>query len=186
MAKSESNKQLAERFAAFICALGFTPLPFNHRNEKDYAVALQQQYEELRRTVDPAIAAKARISARAELRRCKLEAASAGPVPTSPSKPRFLPKRHKNRRKLEAFFQQRGNLVLKCPKCRMRCGLPKKSWPTREMAEEALKRSLTPAELHIYECPRQPGCWHVGHRPKLHDQRSESIGSTEKGLPKRT
>lgn len=164
MGKSESAKLDAQRFAALIRALGAIPLPHDDRCEKDYAVSLQQQYEQLRRAVDPAIAAKARISARAEIRQCKLEAAASGSVPSSPSKPHFVPEKHRNRRKLEAFFQQRGNVVLKCPKCRMRCGLPKKSWPTREMAEEALQRSVTPADLHIYRCPIQHGFWHIGHQ----------------------
>lgn len=61
MTKSESNKRLAERFAAFIRALGSVPLLFSHGNEKICAVALQKQYKELSHLVDPAIAAKARI-----------------------------------------------------------------------------------------------------------------------------
>lgn len=49
-----------------------------------------------------------------------------------------------------------------CPVCRMWAGLPKRSWPSREIAEEARGRSGNP-DLQIYPCPAQPGYWHLGH-----------------------
>lgn len=165
MAKLESTKLVAHRFATLIRALGEIPLPHDDRSEKDYAVSLQQQYEHLKHSVNPVIAARARISTRAEIRRRTFEATASGPISSSPSKPRFLPKRHNSRRKVEAFFQKWGHLVPKCARCRMRCGLPKKSWPTLEMAEEALRRNPKATALHIYRCPHQPKYWHVGHRP---------------------
>jgi hypothetical protein len=45
----------------------------------------------------------------------------------------------------------------------MRCGLPKRSWPTQEIAETIRLRQNDPL-LVVYECPAQPGFWHLGHR----------------------
>jgi hypothetical protein len=70
----------------------------------------------------------------------------------------------KKSERLKAFFETHGHLVPKCPRCRMRCGLPKKSWPSHEMAEESRSRSPEAVRLVTYECPHQPGYWHVGHK----------------------
>ncbi|MGC1781726.1 MAG: hypothetical protein WA708_04345 [Acidobacteriaceae bacterium] len=182
MAKSGKNKRLTWRLAALIRALGAVPIPYDHPNEKDYAVAVQRQYEQLRHAVDPATAAQARIFARAAIRRFSLPVAASGSIPLAPGDPskRSPPKKRKNRRKLEAFFHEWSSLIPKCPKCRMRCGLPKKSWPTLEMAEEAVKRSPKPSELHIYKCPHQTNYWHIGHKPNLIQKWSEFILSTQK------
>jgi hypothetical protein len=52
-----------------------------------------------------------------------------------------------------------------CPRCRIASGMPKRSWPSRERAEEARSRQKDP-RLHVYPCPAQPGLWHLGHLRK--------------------
>jgi hypothetical protein len=50
-----------------------------------------------------------------------------------------------------------------CRSCRMGCGLPKRSWPTREWADEVRGRQHDRDKLRVFECPAQPGFWHLGH-----------------------
>jgi hypothetical protein len=50
-----------------------------------------------------------------------------------------------------------------CPSCRMGNGFPKRSWPTREWANEVWGRQHDRDTLRVYECPVQPGFWHLGH-----------------------
>ncbi|HKU24526.1 MAG TPA: hypothetical protein VJQ54_03585, partial [Candidatus Sulfotelmatobacter sp.] len=52
-----------------------------------------------------------------------------------------------------------------CVACRMGCGLPKRSWPSQEIAERIRLRQNDPL-LVAYECPAQPGFWHLGHRKR--------------------
>jgi len=59
-----------------------------------------------------------------------------------------------------------------CPSCRMRCGFPKRSWPTREWAEEVRERQHDRDTLRVFECPVQPGFWHLGH---LHTHRTTAM-----------
>jgi hypothetical protein len=50
-----------------------------------------------------------------------------------------------------------------CPSCRMRCGFPKRSWPTRKWADEVRRRQPDRDTLRVFECPVQPDFWHLGH-----------------------
>jgi hypothetical protein len=50
-----------------------------------------------------------------------------------------------------------------CPVCRMWGGLPKRSWPSWELAEEVRLRQ-NDRLLSLYECPVQAGFWHLGHK----------------------
>jgi hypothetical protein len=55
-----------------------------------------------------------------------------------------------------------------CPSCRMGNGFPKRSWPTREWADEVWERQHDRDTLRVYECPVLPGFWHLGHiRPPV-------------------
>jgi hypothetical protein len=139
-------------------------------------VALQQQYQELRFCLDPKLITEAKSSARGMIRRKTLAIAAGDLVPIVAPTPRRVSEKpippnrvaakgtfKKNRQRLETFFETMAGVVPKCPKCRMRCGLPKKSWPSREMADECRERSPDPAEVNVYPCPYQPGFWHVGH-----------------------
>jgi hypothetical protein len=50
-----------------------------------------------------------------------------------------------------------------CLECRIGGVLPKRSWPSRETAEESRLLQNDPF-LNSYPCPYQPGYWHLGHR----------------------
>jgi hypothetical protein len=50
-----------------------------------------------------------------------------------------------------------------CPVCRMWGGLPKRSWPNWEQAEEIRIRQ-NDRLLSLFECPVQRGFWHLGHK----------------------
>jgi hypothetical protein len=63
-----ASKKTALRFVVYIRALGGQPLPFDHRDYRAYAAALQSQFDKLRQAVDPAIAREARIVGRALIR----------------------------------------------------------------------------------------------------------------------
>ncbi len=52
-----------------------------------------------------------------------------------------------------------------CPVCKMWGKLPKRSWPRWDLAEEVRLRQNEPS-LRTYECPAQPGYWHLGHLPR--------------------
>ena len=74
--------------------------------------------------------------------------------------------RTRSRSREEAFNYIRRRwspLTPPCPSCRMGNGLPKRSWPTREWADEVWGRQHDRETLHVYECPAQPSFWHLGH-----------------------
>lgn len=62
-----------------------------------------------------------------------------------------------------------------CPVCRMWAKLPKRSWPSWEMAEEVRLRQKEP-DLQVYQCPFRSGYWHLGHAKKRKDSVSVSDG----------
>lgn len=53
----------------------------------------------------------------------------------------------------------------RCSVCRMRGGLPKRSWPSQEVAEQVREQQNDP-RLVVYSCPAGAG-WHLGHRPDI-------------------
>ena len=59
----------------------------------------------------------------------------------------------------------------RCLVCRMRCGLPKRSFPNHAAAQQLCARQKDPG-LVVYACPAGAG-WHLGHRP---DMRPETAG----------
>jgi len=72
----------------------------------------------------------------------------------------------RNRSREEQFLHNLSRwspLTPPCPSCRMGCGFPKRSWPSRKWAEEARGRQHDKNQLRIFECPVQPGYWHIGH-----------------------
>jgi hypothetical protein len=164
LGKSRDHRELAQRFAIYIRALGGTPLAFRHRTYLAYATALKWQYLRLKRSLDPKFVATVVRSAQVEIIEQTLPIVAEGLVPfLGPTPPTPRKEMKKRREKLEAFFMQNDQLVLKCPRCRMKCGLPKKSWPTRKMAEEAISRNQKVTDLEIYLCPHLKGHWHIGH-----------------------
>jgi hypothetical protein len=46
-------------------------------------------------------------------------------------------------------------------------GFPKRSWPSMKWAEEVWARQHDRDTLRVYECPAQPGFWHLGHAQGL-------------------
>jgi hypothetical protein len=50
-----------------------------------------------------------------------------------------------------------------CLECRIGGVLPKRSWPSREAAEQSRILQNDP-HLASYPCPYQSGYWHLGHR----------------------
>lgn len=72
----------------------------------------------------------------------------------------------RNRSREEQFLHNLSRwspLTPPCPSCRMGCGFPKRSWPTREWADEVRGRQHDQDMLRVFECPVQPGYWHLGH-----------------------
>jgi hypothetical protein len=72
----------------------------------------------------------------------------------------------RNRSREEQFLHNLSRwsrLTPPCPSCRMGCGFPKRSWPSREWAEEVRGRQHDHNKLRIFKCPVQPGFWHLGH-----------------------
>jgi hypothetical protein len=58
-------------------------------------------------------------------------------------------------------------------------GFPKRSWPTREWAEEVWGRQHDLNILRVYACPVQPGFWHLGHYSKKTKKHKELRSSVE-------
>jgi hypothetical protein len=72
----------------------------------------------------------------------------------------------RNRSRDEQFLHNLSRwspLTPPCPSCRMGCGFPKRSWPTREWADEVRGRQHDRDKLRVFACPAQPGFWHLGH-----------------------
>jgi len=160
-------KKSAERYALFIKALGFEPTPYRLQPYDKYAAELQLQYLILKRSVGPEIAARVRRSVRISLRpKSQLVAtvpdSSGTPIPIVKKAGKY----RKAKDRLRRFFAGYGQTIPECRHCRMSCGLPKKSWPNRQLAEEALARSGDDTGLNLYECPKQPGFWHLGRKRK--------------------
>jgi hypothetical protein len=79
------------------------------------------------------------------------------------SSPTIVPR---NRSREEQFLHNLSRwspLTPPCPSCRMGCGFPKRSWPTREWADEVRGRQHDRDRLRVFACPAQPGFWHLGH-----------------------
>ena len=72
----------------------------------------------------------------------------------------------RNRSREEQFLHNLSRwspLTPPCPSCRMGCGFPKRSLPTREWADEVRGRRHDRDKLRVFECSVQPGFWHMGH-----------------------
>jgi hypothetical protein len=62
-----------------------------------------------------------------------------------------------------------------CPSCRMGNGYPKRSWPTREWADEVWEKQHDRDKMDVYPCPVQPGFWHLGHRKEQSEEWREHM-----------
>ncbi len=87
MSKMKHPMHTAMRFGVYIRCLGAEPLRLERRTYRAYAIALQRQYDELRRTVDPATARQAKSAGRALIRQHTFRAAAGDLFPAQPSRP---------------------------------------------------------------------------------------------------
>ena len=157
-------KNEIRRLVVLIRHLGEEPIRVEYAGYVEYSKALHEQYAQLRNKRGIDAVKKARKQARLAIRTTGL-ARAASPMPdiiaTHSLNPRYI--REKTallRSRCEATPEQ-SHL---CPRCRMRCGLPKISWHSRTLAEQAQARSTEDATLlKVYQCPHEPGNWHVGH-----------------------
>jgi hypothetical protein len=169
-------KTSAERYALFIRALGSEPRPYRQQQYDKYAAELQLQYLILKRSVGPEIAAGVRRSVRISLRpKSQLVATAPDSAGTTTPILKKVGKFKKARDRLRRFFAEYGETIPECRHCRMSCGFRKKSWPSKQWAEEALARSGDVTGFNLYECPKQPGYWHLGRKGKRQSAISASI-----------
>lgn len=147
----------ALRFALYLDCAGVSPV-FSGPNYRAYRHALSGQLASL----PPELRKQGRREGRKRIRESGGLSPAAQhlvPVPTTyPSTASTLSSREKREQKILLWPQDSP----RCPVCRMWAGLPKRSWPSREIAEEARSRSGDPG-LRVYPCPAQPGFWHLGH-----------------------
>jgi hypothetical protein len=166
------GKRRARRLALYLSSIGIPTVP-SANSYKQSAAALQAQYN--------ALEVGQRKLARQTGRRLLKESGSiaiavaslANPVALQPevaNSPPVAP-RARSRSREEQFDSIRRRwsaLTPPCPSCRMRNGFPKRSWPTRNWADEVWGRQHDRDTLRVYACPVQSGFWHLGHiRPPV-------------------
>jgi hypothetical protein len=153
----------AARVAIFIECAGLIPI-VRGSTYSEYCKSLLEQYTSL----EPEVRRRARVEGRRRIRELGVESAAIRLIPVPPVCVRSIIQR-KQFQKLRARYREKSHRwppeAPPCPKCCFAPGMPKRSWPTREMAEEVRSRQKE-SDLHVYPCPAQPGFWHLGHSPK--------------------
>ena len=164
------GKRRASRLALYLSSIGIPPVPLAS-GYKQWATDLEAQYN--------ALEVEQRKLARQTGRRLIKEARSiaiAAAALTNPvvqeiqahNAPPVAPRIQSREEQLDYARRRWSVLTPPCPSCRMRNGFPKRSWPTREWADEVWGRQHDRDTLRVYECPAQPGFWHLGHiRPPV-------------------
>jgi hypothetical protein len=152
-----SSKRRSRRLALYLLCIGVRP----------WAAGLQTQYNAL----EPGQRKLARKTGRRLIKEkgsiAKAIATLANPVVVQET--RIVPlvvslTRAQAREEAFKYISRRWSaLTPPCPSCRMGNGFPKRSWPTREWAEEVWGRQHDFNILRVYACPVQPGFWHLGH-----------------------
>jgi hypothetical protein len=134
-------KNQVRRLVVLIRALGGEPVQLQRAGYKEYATALLQQYTQLRNERDKDAIREARKQTRATVRTVGLKKA-AHPMPPIASvlTSDWIYVRKKTTRMKVRCDSDPEHLHL-CPRCRMRCGLPKLSWHSRTLAEESMCQS---------------------------------------------
>jgi hypothetical protein len=156
------TRRYARRLLVFIRAFGVDPIERKSSSFDTWARRLDEQYCALRLQLGPDKAREARTNGRLAIRRLGLMTASVPyPVVQQPSKGKKAYK--KSKEKLERYVSRNASEVRICEYCRMRCGLPKRGWFTKELAEKALKRAFQndPA-LEVYLSPTTIRCGTYG------------------------
>lgn len=154
-----STRRSAMRLALFLGCIDVEP-DLNGSTYKEHLAALTGQFLSL----DLELRKEARRRGRKRIRAAPGLEMAAGhliPIlpPTPPTPGRWARKYELSRRKMQHWPPE----TPPCAVCRMGCGLPKRSWPSQEIAERIRLRQNDP-RLVVYECPAQPGFWHLGRR----------------------
>jgi hypothetical protein len=160
-----ATRQTAMRLALYLDCIGVKPLLIGN-SYKEYRDALRIQYQ----SIEPGLRKEGRTKGRKLIRETEgLDRVACHLVPVLPPAP-LLPLAQDKIAKwrLRSENYKRKALLWPpetppCPKCKMWAGLPKRSWPSRKSAEKVRLRQRDPM-LRVYECPVQPGFWHLGHR----------------------
>jgi hypothetical protein len=159
------GKRKAQRLALYLNSIGIPLIP-SVSSYRRWAAVLQTQYNAL----DPERRKLARRTGRHLIKQAgsiaNALAALASPIalqpPTNDAPPvaRGGPSREEQ---FNSICRLWSALTPPCPSCRMRNGFPKRSWPSREWADEVWERQHDRDSLRVYACPAQPDYWHLGH-----------------------
>ena len=158
------GKRLARRLALYLSSIDI-PLALSARSYKQWAATLQAQYDAL----DAGQRKLARTTGRRLIKEATsiTKAASVLPTPvfiqTQTGSQSIAPRTRSRKEQFKYISRRWSALTPPCPTCRMGCGFSKRSWPSLEWAEEAWARQHDRDTLRVYQCPSQPGFWHLGH-----------------------
>jgi hypothetical protein len=160
----KKGQRRARRMALYLSSIGIPPVP-SADSYKQWAAVLQAQYN--------ALEVGQRKLARQTGRRLLKESGSIAIAVGSLTNPVALqpltvltpvaPLTRSREEQFDYIRRRWSALTPPCPSCRMRNGFPKRSWPTRKWADEVWGRQHDRNILRVYECPVQPGFWHLGH-----------------------
>jgi hypothetical protein len=160
---SVRGKRLARRLALYLSSVGI-PVVASSTSYRQWAADLQTQYM--------ALPEDQRRLARATGRKLITESASLRAAAATLESPLCLQvqagkpstSHGLSRQAIFALISRRWSpLTPPCPTCRVRGGFPKRSWASRELADEVLARQHDRDALRVFPCPVQPGLWHLGH-----------------------
>jgi hypothetical protein len=159
------GKRKAQRFALYLNSIGIQLVPFAS-SYRQWAAVLQTQYNAL----DSERRKLARMAGRLLIKQAgsiaNALAALPNPIALQPPTNNAAPVAWRAQSKEEQFISIRRRwsaLTPPCPFCRMRNGFPKRSWPSKEWADEVRERQHDRDSLRVYACPAQPDFWHLGH-----------------------
>ena len=167
-----SSKRAALRLVVYIKCLGGEPLPFAHVDYREYAAALQSQYDKLKQTLDSVTVQEARKAGRLLIRRKSLTVTMEKALPAIPPNPLGIGHSHDPSNTMPST-EREGNaseLCLRKPeKLRQRAIVKDLRNCQRKMRHldylSALKHACRLGDdINIYPCHLCGGL-HVGHNP---------------------
>jgi hypothetical protein len=150
-----SIKSQAMRLALYLSSVQQLPSVWGE-SYREYVDDLTRQFQQLQAEQRE----EAKRLGRMRIRECgDLEAAVGHLVPV-PAKVARMERAFQRRREKARQWPPEAPA---CPECKVRgYDIPKRSWPSQEMAEVILL-SLRDPQMVTYRCPVQPGFWHLGH-----------------------
>lgn len=158
-------KRKAQRLALYLNSIGIPHVP-SASSYRQWAAVLQTQYNAL----DPERRELARRAGRHLIKQAgsiaNALAALPSPIALQPmtiNAPRVARRAQSREEQFNSLCRRWSALTPPCPSCRMRNGFPKRSWPSREWADEVRERQHDRDSLRVYACPAQPDFWHLGH-----------------------